>query len=79
MRTAAYQAAAYVAGYARRRRFAAVRYDDSDKSWCEEFPWGTLRSRLSALLDEYGISMEIADASAKLKGKGSGPSPEGIL
>jgi len=73
MRTAAYQAAAYVAGYARRRRFAAVRYDDRDKSWCREFPWQILRSRLSVLLGEYGVRMEIVSANGQVKGEGPDP------
>jgi hypothetical protein len=55
MATAADQAAAYVANYARRRRFAAVEYNDSDKGYCEEFVWFRLRQRLQVLLDEYGI------------------------
>ena len=73
MRTAAYQAAAFVAGYARRRRFAAIQYDDRDKSWCPEFPWGTLRSRLSILLDEYGMLVEIVNAKGRAAEEESEP------
>jgi hypothetical protein len=55
MATAADQAAAYVANYAKRRRFAAIEYNDSDKSYCEDFVWFRMRDRLKVLLDEYGI------------------------
>ena len=53
-----------MAGYAERRRFAAIRYDDSDRSWCREFPWAVLRSRLATVRDEHGIAFEVVVSGA---------------
>jgi hypothetical protein len=55
MHSAVQQAAAYVAGYAQRRRFACVRYDDSGRSWFPGFPWHEFRERVASKLDELGI------------------------
>ena len=79
MRTAAYQAAANVAGYARRRRFTTISYDDRVKSWCPEFPWQILRSRLSVLLGEYGMRFEIVSANGQVKDKDPTRSRRGIV
>lgn len=59
MSTAVQEIAASVVGYARRRRFAVVQYDDRDTSFCPGFPWFALKERLRRKLDEYGIMMEI--------------------
>ena len=69
MKTACYQAAAYVGGYAKRRHFAAVNYDDQERRWCAEFPWEMLRSRLATVLDGHEIEFTIVKASAGEKGK----------
>jgi hypothetical protein len=75
MQTAAYQAAAYVAGYAGRRHFATVRYDDREKSWCPRFPWKVLQTRLSTVLGERGIGIEILAGEANEENQE--PVPEG--
>lgn len=72
MQSICYQAAAYVAGYASRRRLATVRYDDRERKWCKDFPWETLRSRLSVILDERGINLEIV-ASNQANENDAGP------
>ncbi len=55
MRSAVQQTAAYVAGYAQRRKFACVDYDDSERGFCPGFLWAALREALRLKLDEYGI------------------------
>lgn len=46
------QACAQIVNYCLRQRIAAVLYDDTDRSWCQAFPWyslcSTLRSKLEA-------------------------------
>lgn len=53
--TACDQAAMYLCNYAKRKRFAVVRYDDSDTSFLLDFAWYRLRQRLSTILDECGV------------------------
>lgn len=60
MSSAVREIAAMIAGYAQRRKFSSVRYDDSDISFCEGFPWYNLRERLRTKLDELGIEMDHA-------------------
>ena len=64
MSSAAHEIAAMVAGYADRRRFAAVRLDDADHSFCEQFPWFRLRQLIAEKLDAKGITLEIASGEA---------------
>lgn len=63
MNSAVQEIVASLSGYARRRRFATVRYDDSDTSFCPGFPWFALRECLRIKLHEYGIAFEVASAS----------------
>lgn len=58
--TFCHQASAMLAGYAERRRFATVRYDDSNKSFGEEFPWFRFKELLETKLNERGIGFLIA-------------------
>jgi hypothetical protein len=44
-----------IAGYAQRRRFAAVEYDDSVREFCSGFPWFRLRELIREKLDALGI------------------------
>jgi hypothetical protein len=53
--SAADQAAAYLVKYARRRKFAAVSWDSTDRSFCADFVWFRLENRIKMLCDEYGI------------------------
>jgi hypothetical protein len=64
MDSAVRQIAASLAGYAKRRKFASVSYDDSDMSFCPEFPWFQLRERIQVVLDEYGVEFERVPAAA---------------
>jgi hypothetical protein len=64
MDTAAKEIAAMLCGYAARRKFAGIRYDDSNTSYCDGFPWFALRERIKVKLDELGIAFEHASGEA---------------
>ena len=53
--SAADQAAAYLVNYARRRKFAEILWDDTERAFCPDFVWFRLESRIKTLADEYGI------------------------
>jgi hypothetical protein len=67
MASAAHEIAAQLAGYARRRRFAAVEYNDQEQGFCPQFPWARLRALIAEKLDAYGIGLRIASASVEAK------------
>ena len=59
MNSATHEIAAQLAGYASRRHFAQVRYDDSDHSYMGDgFPWYRLRSLIADKLVARGIVLE---------------------
>ncbi len=60
MESACHEIAAQLAGYASRRRYATVRYDDSERGFCEQFPWFRLRSMIAEKMDAAGIALELA-------------------
>jgi hypothetical protein len=64
MDSATHEIAAQLAGYAERRHYEAVSYDDREKSYCEQFPWFELRRKLAEKLDEKGIRLEFASGEA---------------
>ena len=70
--TAADQAAASLVLYARRRKFAAIVWDDTDRSFCADFVWFRLESRMATLADENGIAFSKA-ASAPVVTATPGP------
>jgi hypothetical protein len=55
MQTAVKEVARMLVSYAGRRKFASIRYDDDDTSYCEGFPWFALRERIKVNCDELGI------------------------
>lgn len=61
------QAAAQLAQFASRLKFAAVRYDDAEHGYCPEFPWFALRERLQTKLDEFGIGLTPASGEVAMK------------
>jgi len=74
MNSATHEIAAQLAGYASRRHFAHVRYDDSDHSYMGDgFPWHRLRSLIAEKLDARGIALE---ASAQPAQETPGPLAE---
>ena len=63
MNSATHEIAAQLAGYASRRHFASVRYDDSDHSYLGDgFPWYRLRALIAEKLDAQGIALEVTRA-----------------
>lgn len=56
MKTWIDQTVAQVVGYCRRRRIAAVLYDDGIRTWCEQFPWAHLRTTLRTRCERDGIA-----------------------
>jgi hypothetical protein len=60
MSAAAYQAAAYLAAYAARRKFAVVEYNDLEHAYCPDFVWSQLGDRIAMMLDEYGVEFRVS-------------------
>jgi hypothetical protein len=58
MASACHVIAAMLVGYADRRRFAAIRWDDSDQSFAPQFPWFRLRELIGEKADALGIAFE---------------------
>ena len=65
MQSAAHQLAAMIAGYAARRKFAGVKYDDGQQDYCPQFPWFRLRELIAEKLDAAGIEFEHAPSAPK--------------
>lgn len=64
MNSACHEIAAQVAGYAERRGFAVVRYDDREHGFCEGLPWSRLKALIEEKLDRAGIRLEMEPAPA---------------
>jgi hypothetical protein len=60
MATACHTIASLIVNYAIRRRFAAVHYDDSDRTYCEQFPWFELKLKVAQKCDAAGLLFEHA-------------------
>lgn len=54
-----HETTAMLAGFARRQGVATVVLDLTDQSFCERFPWHSLREKLAYKLDAFGIDCEI--------------------
>ena len=55
MNSATHEIAAQLAGYAYRRHFAAVEYDDTKHEFCDDFPWFRLRNLIKEKLEARSI------------------------
>lgn len=49
------ETAAQVVGFADRRRFAEIRYDDTDQRFVDRFPYHELQTRIAVVCDERNI------------------------
>jgi hypothetical protein len=58
MASACHAIAAMLVGYANRRRFAAIRWDDFNQSFAPQFPWFRLRELTREKADALGIVFE---------------------
>lgn len=58
MNSLVHEVSAHLVRYARRRRFAVIRYDDTVKSYCEQFPWFSLKECIAYKCDDAGIVFE---------------------
>lgn len=63
MKSITHEVSAHLVRYAERRRFAEIRYDDTVKSYCEQFPWFELKEKIGYKCDSAGIIFERASAS----------------
>ena len=62
MASATHEISAALANFAARRKYAMVRYDDSERGFCPQFPWFELFEKLRYKLDGFGIVLERASA-----------------
>jgi hypothetical protein len=67
MTSACHAIAAMLVGYADRRRFAAIRWDDSDQSFAPQFPWSRLRELIREKADALGIAFEHTESGPAAK------------
>ncbi len=58
MASATHEITASLANFAARRKYAVLRYDDSNRGFCQQFPWFELREKLRYKLDAFGIALE---------------------
>lgn len=65
MQSATHEIAAQLAGYARRRHFASVEYDDRERGFCGQFPWAQLKQLVAEKLDALGIGFKAANGGAE--------------
>ena len=58
MDSAIHEASAQLVNFAARRRFARIRYDDSEKGFADKFPWARLKQLIAEKADFAGIEFE---------------------
>jgi len=63
MASAMREIAAQLVGYAARRGFLAVEYDDSISSFASEFPYATLREKISSKCEAVGLRFDHVNRS----------------
>lgn len=62
MKSAAHQIAALIVGYASRRKFAAIEWDDTVQTFAPDFPWSDLAAKIAMKADAAGIAFTVAVA-----------------
>ena len=67
MQTCCHEVSAWLIGYACRRRFAAVEYDDTTCAFCSAFPYAALRQMIAYKADKAGVEFRIVSADATMK------------
>jgi hypothetical protein len=66
MRSAVQEIAAQLAGYAARRGFGGIEYDDGCAAFCPEFPYGALRDQVRTKCDDVGLAFRHAAGNPPL-------------
>ena len=61
------ETAAQIVGFADRRRFAELRYDDTDQRFVDSFPYHELRARVETLCNERSIAFTAASGAVDAK------------
>jgi hypothetical protein len=64
MHSAVAEIAAQLTGYAARRGFSTISYDDSDRSFCPDFQYAELRGRIRNKCDAVGLAFRHLNESA---------------
>lgn len=59
-----HEASAMLAGFADRQKVAVVMLDETDKSFCDRFPWHEFKEKLRYKLESKGIMLEVASGQA---------------
>jgi hypothetical protein len=59
MRSAVHEIAAQLVGYAVRREFSGIEYDDSETGFCPDFPYGALRAQIQAKCEGVGLEFRV--------------------
>jgi hypothetical protein len=65
--SACHEIAAQLTGYAQRRHFAVLIYDDTERSYCPDFRYARLTELLQEKLDALGIEFRLASGEAREK------------
>lgn len=60
-----HEAASHVVNYAKRRRFAAIKYSDKERSYVARLPWEQLRSLIQQKCNRDGIDFHYASGEAE--------------
>jgi hypothetical protein len=78
MNGATHKIAAELAGYAARHRFAEVHYDDTERGYCEAFPWYRLRALIAEKLTARGIEF-VASGPAETESRNRSQTNSGLI
>ncbi len=71
MAGACHQIAAMITGYAVRRRFMAVKFDDTVRDFCPDFTWFALADKLAEKCDAAGLNLIRVEAAEPEKAAGA--------
>ncbi len=77
MDSACHQIANMVVNYAARRRFAAISYDDSERSFLPQFQWFKLAAYIKQKCNEKGIELQVRESTEAPNTNPVAPAPKG--
>jgi hypothetical protein len=73
IRTAIQEITAQFVGYAIRRDFSAIEYDDSITGFCPEFPYAALRDQIRTKCDDVGLGFRHSNEIAESENRENDP------